>query len=75
MKLFVLLLVMSMLLLSCSAVGRVPETNAVCEGLRNPVDVLVNQVLKYSEDTPSTVIIAATTLAVAYDGGCDGQRL
>jgi malate/lactate dehydrogenase len=44
----------------------------VCEGLRNPVDVLVNQVLKYSEDTPSTVIIAATTLAVAYDGGCDG---
>ena len=63
---------MSMLLLGCSAVGRVPETNAVCEGLRNPIDVLVNQVLKYSEETPAPVIIAATTVAVGYDGGCDG---
>ena len=44
----------------------------MCEGLRNPIDVLVNQVLKYSEETPAPVIIAATTVAVGYDGGCDG---
>jgi len=44
--------------------------NAVCAGLRAPIDNLGEVVLKNAEQTPGEVIIATALVATAYDGGC-----
>lgn len=56
--------------MSCSAVDKVPQIDSVCEGLRGPIDIVVNEVLEYDDSTPESVILAVTKLTVAYDGGC-----
>lgn len=70
MKVFVALLGMSMLLLSCSGRDRIAEMNAVCAGLQAPIDNLGNTVLDNATQTPGPVVIAVATVAKAYDAGC-----
>lgn len=60
-----------MLLSNCSNSDRIPELNALCSGLEAPVDDLADSVLNNSEDTPDEVILSATKVIVAYDGGCN----
>lgn len=64
---------MLMLLPSCFNSGRIPEVNAFCAGLEAPVDELADTVLEHREETPGEVILSATTVVVAYDGGCNGS--
>lgn len=61
---------MLMLLSGCFGIGRIPELNAFCSGLEAPIDRLANAILDNSSNTPSDVVLAGTTVVVAYDGGC-----
>jgi outer membrane murein-binding lipoprotein Lpp len=70
MKAFVVPLVMLMLLSGCFGKDRISELNAVCSGLRAPVDNLGNVVVANANNTPGEVIIASALVATAYDGGC-----
>jgi hypothetical protein len=51
--------------------GKVPTTNAFCEGLRTPIDELADALVNHGESTPDSVILTGTKVILGYDGGCD----
>lgn len=48
--------------------GTQETLNAVCDGLREPIDALVDVVIEEGTDA---VVLAAENLTVKYDEGCD----
>jgi len=50
--------------------GTAVELNAVCDGLREPIDGLVDVVLAEGTDN---VVLATEAVAVKYDAGCSAQ--
>lgn len=50
--------------------GTTVELNAVCDGLRSPIDNLVDVVLAEGTDN---VVLATEAVTVKFDAGCTAQ--
>ena len=60
---------------SCTSVkdkvlDREASDNALCAGLKEPVDSLANSLLKWQKNTPSEVITEGTRVIKGYDSEC-----
>ena len=64
--------VLSGCLTTFSGLGtRIPETNAVCDGLENPLVDHAKAMVTEQEETPELVLRTGATLIQAYRAGCD----
>lgn len=48
--------------------GTTETLNAVCDGLRDPIDALVDVVIEEGTDA---IVVATEAVTVKYDAGCD----